>query len=407
MVRSTRLSVRLAQPPLHFKHLARSRLLPAFHSGYKRGRPWPSTRRDRVSPAGSRTLPVLDCWLKTGLMMAHARAGPGGPAPDLQKGYRSANGVFNCTGRQGRHREDHHGRPLVKYLLHHHKTPVLAVDADSNSNLNEVLGVAVCRHARQRPRGHEKGQVPSGMTKDVFMSMKLEQAVAESDGFDLIVMGRPEGSGCYCAANSLLVGFLEKLVDNYPYIVMDNEAGMEHVSRLTTKNVERPPADLGPVPAGTSGGAAHRRAGPGAQYRSGEELPHHQPGQGAAFRRGAQAHRGGRGRAGRHRAGGPQVYDFDYQRPSRRSRCRTPAPACRRRLRSSTRSFRDGFPHAEGPVRRSGIRLPRRMNAHETNRLCLSTNATCSTKPAPTTRRSPSGSPPSVKASSRAACSRS
>jgi CO dehydrogenase maturation factor len=69
------------------------------------------------------------------------------------------------------------------------------------------------------------------------MSMKLEQAVSESDGFDLIVMGRPEGSGCYCAANSLLVGFLEKLVDNYPYIVMDNEAGMEHVSRLTTKNV--------------------------------------------------------------------------------------------------------------------------------------------------------------------------
>ncbi|MCK7509749.1 MAG: carbon monoxide dehydrogenase [Desulfobacterales bacterium] len=126
---------------------------------------------------------------------------------------------------------------LVKYLLHHHKTPVLAVDADSNSNLNEVLGRRRRRHARQRPRGHEEGRGPSGMTKDVFMSMKLEQAVAESEGFDLIVMGRPEGAGCYCAANSLLTGFLEKLVDNYPYIVMDNEAGMEHVSRLTTKNV--------------------------------------------------------------------------------------------------------------------------------------------------------------------------
>jgi CO dehydrogenase maturation factor len=82
-----------------------------------------------------------------------------------------------------------------------------------------------------------KGDVPNGMTKDVFMSMKLEQAVVESDGFDLIVMGRPEGAGCYCAANSLLTGFLEKLVNNYPYIVMDNEAGMEHISRLTTKNV--------------------------------------------------------------------------------------------------------------------------------------------------------------------------
>jgi CO dehydrogenase maturation factor len=127
---------------------------------------------------------------------------------------------------------------LVKYLLHHHKQPVLAVDADSNSNLNEVLGVAICDTLGNAREEMKKGQVPSGMTKDVFMSMKLEQAVAESEGFDLISMGRPEGSGCYCAANSLLTGFLEKLVGNYPYIVMDNEAGMEHVSRLTTKNVD-------------------------------------------------------------------------------------------------------------------------------------------------------------------------
>ena len=126
---------------------------------------------------------------------------------------------------------------LIKYLLKHHKTPVLAVDADSNSNLNEVLGVAVGDTLGNAREDMRKGNVPSGMTKDVFMSMKLEQAVAESEGFDLIVMGRPEGAGCYCAANSLLASFLEKLVDNYPYIVMDNEAGMEHVSRLTTKNV--------------------------------------------------------------------------------------------------------------------------------------------------------------------------
>jgi len=127
---------------------------------------------------------------------------------------------------------------LIKYLLRHHKTPVLAVDADSNSNLNEVLGVEVTDTVGNAREDMKKGAVPSGMTKDVFMSMKLEQAVSESEGFDLIVMGRPEGSGCYCAANSLLVGFLEKLVDNYPFIVMDNEAGMEHVSRLTTKNVK-------------------------------------------------------------------------------------------------------------------------------------------------------------------------
>jgi CO dehydrogenase maturation factor len=68
--------------------------------------------------------------------------------------------------------------------------------------------------------------------------MKMEQAVIESDGYDLIVMGRPEGSGCYCAANTLLTSFLEKLTSNYSYIVMDNEAGMEHISRLTTNNVD-------------------------------------------------------------------------------------------------------------------------------------------------------------------------
>jgi len=76
------------------------------------------------------------------------------------------------------------------------------------------------------------------MTKDVFMSMKLEQAVIEAPGYDLVVMGQPEGAGCYCAANTLLTGFLERLTDNYPYMVIDNEAGMEHISRLTTKNVD-------------------------------------------------------------------------------------------------------------------------------------------------------------------------
>jgi CO dehydrogenase maturation factor len=126
---------------------------------------------------------------------------------------------------------------LVNYLLKHGKTPILAVDADCNSNLNEVLGVPLGGTLGSAREDMRKGDVPNGMTKDVFMSMKLEQAVVESDGFDLIVMGRPEGAGCYCAANSLLTGFLEKLVNNYPYIVMDNEAGMEHISRLTTKNV--------------------------------------------------------------------------------------------------------------------------------------------------------------------------
>ena len=127
---------------------------------------------------------------------------------------------------------------LIKYLVSKGKTPVLAVDADSNANLNEVLGITVTDTLGQAREEMKKGRVPEGMTKDVFMSMRLEEAIVESDGFDLVVMGQPEGAGCYCAANSLLAGFLDRLTGNYPYMVMDNEAGMEHISRLTTHNVD-------------------------------------------------------------------------------------------------------------------------------------------------------------------------
>ena len=127
---------------------------------------------------------------------------------------------------------------LIKYLTKTGRTPILAVDADSNANLNEVLGLEVTDTLGNSREEMKKGDVPRGMTKDIFMEMKLEQAVVESAGYDLIVMGQPEGQGCYCAANSLLTGFLERLTDNYPYIVTDNEAGMEHISRLTTKNVD-------------------------------------------------------------------------------------------------------------------------------------------------------------------------
>jgi CO dehydrogenase maturation factor len=126
---------------------------------------------------------------------------------------------------------------LIKYLLKKNKTPILAVDADCNANLNEVLGVEITSTLGNAREEMKKGDVPSGMTKDVFMEMKLEEAVVEAEGFDLLVMGQPEGAGCYCAANTLLTNYLERLSDNYPYIVMDNEAGMEHISRLTTNNV--------------------------------------------------------------------------------------------------------------------------------------------------------------------------
>ncbi len=127
---------------------------------------------------------------------------------------------------------------LIKYLGMKGKTPVLAVDADCNSNLNEVLGVEVSDTLGNAREEMKKGIVPGGMTKDIFMSMKLEQAVVETKNFDLLVMGQPEGQGCYCAANTLLTGFLERLTGNYPYMVLDNEAGMEHISRLTTSNVD-------------------------------------------------------------------------------------------------------------------------------------------------------------------------
>jgi CO dehydrogenase maturation factor len=127
---------------------------------------------------------------------------------------------------------------LIKYLIKKNKTPILAVDADCNANLNEVLGVDIADTLGNAREEMKKGDVPSGMTKDIFMEMKLEEALVESEGFDLVVMGQPEGAGCYCAANTLLTNFLERLSGNYPYIVMDNEAGMEHISRLTTKNVD-------------------------------------------------------------------------------------------------------------------------------------------------------------------------
>ena len=127
---------------------------------------------------------------------------------------------------------------LVKYMVKSGKAPVLAVDADCNANLNEVLGLKLENTLGNAREDMKKGNVPSGMTKDIFMEMRLEEAIVEGEGYDLIVMGQPEGAGCYCAANTLLTNFLDRLQDNYPYLVMDNEAGMEHISRLTTQNVD-------------------------------------------------------------------------------------------------------------------------------------------------------------------------
>jgi len=126
---------------------------------------------------------------------------------------------------------------IIRHLLDKGKGPILAVDADANSNLNEVLGVdlrATIGDAREIMRK----DVPVGMTKDIWFEYKVQEALIEAKGFDLIAMGRPEGPGCYCAANTLARKCLDLLTGNYQYIVIDNEAGMEHFSRLTTRDVD-------------------------------------------------------------------------------------------------------------------------------------------------------------------------
>ncbi len=126
---------------------------------------------------------------------------------------------------------------LVRYLLEKGKRPVLAVDADANANLNEVLGVEV-RSTIGEARDLMKKDVPVGMTKDVWFEYRIQEALVEREGFDLIAMGRPEGPGCYCAANTLARKCIDLLAGNFPYVVIDNEAGMEHFSRMTTRNVD-------------------------------------------------------------------------------------------------------------------------------------------------------------------------
>lgn len=126
---------------------------------------------------------------------------------------------------------------LIRYMIKHGMKPILAVDADSNSNLNDVLGVKL-HSTLGDAREQMKSDVPTGMTKDIFMEMKVEEALVEGAGYDLVAMGNPEGAGCYCAANNLLSSLMDRLVNNYDYMVVDNEAGMEHFSRLTQKDID-------------------------------------------------------------------------------------------------------------------------------------------------------------------------
>lgn len=131
----------------------------------------------------------------------------------------------------------------IKYILSNRKGPVLAVDADSNACLNEALGVTVhTTVGRLREESlnavRAGAERPGGMSMEQLFEYQVEQSLIEADGFDLMVMGRPEGPGCYCAANNIIRKYTDLLSDKYPYVVIDNEAGMEHLSRRTTHKVD-------------------------------------------------------------------------------------------------------------------------------------------------------------------------
>jgi CO dehydrogenase maturation factor len=114
------------------------------------------------------------------------------------------------------------------------------VDADANANLHEALGVEIGEtigHLREKALESIK-DLPVGVTKDQYIEYKIHETLVEGKGFDLMTMGRPEGPGCYCYANHLIRKYSETIGLGYPFVVMDNEAGLEHLSRRTTNDVD-------------------------------------------------------------------------------------------------------------------------------------------------------------------------
>lgn len=127
---------------------------------------------------------------------------------------------------------------LIAYnLVRAGRTPILAVDADPNSNFSIGLGLAGSETIASL-REEALRDTPQGMSKIEFVNMRLQESIIEGEHIDLLVMGRPEGPGCYCAVNNLLRGHLSKVSKSYKYVVVDNEAGLEHLSRRTTDDVD-------------------------------------------------------------------------------------------------------------------------------------------------------------------------
>lgn len=128
---------------------------------------------------------------------------------------------------------------LIRYLVNHNKGAILAVDADPNANLNEALGMTVEQTISELLSStKDPGAIPFGMTQETYIEYQLQASLVESKSVDMLVMGGPEGPGCYCFPNNLLRKYMETLGKNYAYIVMDNEAGLEHISRKVSDDID-------------------------------------------------------------------------------------------------------------------------------------------------------------------------
>ena len=129
---------------------------------------------------------------------------------------------------------------IIRYLKNNKPKPILAIDADPNANLGESLGLDVKQTVGSMLEDFQRDKIniPPGMTKEAYLEYKLNEIIVESKELDLVTMGRGEGPECYCYPNLILRKFADALASNYAYVVMDNEAGMEHLSRRTTQNVD-------------------------------------------------------------------------------------------------------------------------------------------------------------------------
>jgi CO dehydrogenase maturation factor len=136
---------------------------------------------------------------------------------------------------------------LIRYLVEERSGAILAIDADPASNLNFVLGMELYQTIGEiregmldqvQTSGTLAGSMPGGMSKQEYLDYHVQMSLVEGERVDLLAMGRPEGPGCYCAANQMLRVILDRLEKQYDYVVIDNEAGMEHLSRRTTRDVD-------------------------------------------------------------------------------------------------------------------------------------------------------------------------